>query len=117
MTASFSKSSLLSRQVRSQLTEGSGIRKIDFSQIVETVKKDGFIRRLLKGGRSLVGFAARVLFGAFDFSSAVDWLVERGYELVQFDWNQSDEELQQQQKQAIDALFGVWGGTVGVSFI
>ncbi len=113
MSASIVKSGLLSRQIRNVVTEGSGIRKINFTEVVETVRKGDFLKRLFVRGKNLLGFAASFLFGDFSFSDAVDWITDAAFELVQFDWNQTDAEIRQEQEQLELSLFSTWGGFIG----
>ena len=113
MTASFTKSNLLSRQIRTAVTEGTGFRKINFNEIVSVVEEGDSLRKFFIRAKNFASWSWGFLFGNFSFSGAVDWITDTAFELVQFDWNQTDEEIRQEQEQLELSLFSTWGGFVG----
>lgn len=115
MSASFTKSSLLSRAIRKTATGGSGIRKIDFSDLVDR-ESDGagsIVKAIFRGGKALLGWAASALFKAFSFVDAAGWLQDKVYQFLEFDWNASDAELKEIIKQQELAIYSQLGTIVG----
>lgn len=114
MSASFTKSGLISRSIRRAVTDGSGIRKIDFSDLIDRKRGlGGIVKAIWRGGKALLGWAASALFGAFSFSDAVGWLQDKVYELAEFDWNSSDEELKALIYQEELQIYSQFGSFVG----
>jgi len=118
MALTIAKASLLSRTVRSGLSQ-NGTRKIDLDMTFAE-QGEGIVEKIFDIGRQLVGFITNLpsLVSNIRVSATAifGWLVATTTSISQFDWNATDTEL----RAAIDArnvaLSGVWGGVVGTTF-
>lgn len=111
------KAGLLSRSLRKSASGSkNGIRKIDLTAGIESIKdkKGGIIASIFQAGKRLLGFISKGLkFITWSASAIFEWGVERYYELVNFDWNESDAELRSRQNEYTISLAKVWGGMIG----
>lgn len=101
-------------------TGGDGIlsvaaRKIkNLSRLEGQGEEGGLLQRLFNMGGALVGFIGK-LVGAISFSvtAAVGWIFGRIEQIKAFDWNATDQELQQMIDGQNVAIASAWGNVVG----
>lgn len=114
-----SKSSLLSRTLRKSLSGSkNGIRKIDLTDGIESIPQErGIIKFLFNAAKKLIGFfGAAIGFIAWSAQSIFEWGVDRYFEIKEFDWNASDQELKKIQQTYTQQLFQIWGQFLGQGF-
>lgn len=111
-------SDLISRAERSAI----GDRVLDPSGDIEEQKDDegNLITSIWRGLGRLTGFlinAAKAIWSGIAFSIQAVWgaCVQAGLSLYFFDWNQTDEELNQIVRANYNALGGALGGAVGTN--
>lgn len=113
MAIAISEDSLISKAVRTAV----GVRKINPLQAStkEQDQKGNFLGWIWQGAKKLVGFLVKSIFGAIRFTLTALWsAIHTSVDFIMnFNWNISDEALDQQVKGRWDALGGVLGGAVG----
>lgn len=121
MPLSLSLGNLASRAARSAATNGSGIRRFAVSALGEQASGDGgnIITKVWNGFSRFAGFLISGVISQLTavFQWSVSALVGLLFSTVQFiwtfNWNASDEQLDQNIQGSFDALGGTLGGTIG----
>lgn len=118
MTLSLSISSLRSRAIRAAATANTGIRRIAVNATSTPENQDDpLYNGLEKFGQSLMKGTLSVFSNIFSFSWTKFWgqAVKASLFLLNFNWNISDKQLDDQIKQAEIALAGARGSLAGQS--
>lgn len=112
------QASRFSKIVRRELTDRQGFRKIDFSQAVTNIqgRQQNVIQRVLNWGRSFLNWGIGKLFEklrSIKFADIWEKLRVSKEEIMQFDWNASDSEIDEMIRQHNLNSWAVWGELFG----
>ena len=118
MTLVIRASNLFSRIERSRLVGGDGIRKISTSLRFSTAddeEEGGIIQRIIRPAVRFLGWAISGIIRGLGFSATkiFQWFVNGVNALYRFDWNRSDAEIRQLQRNNNLAMASIWGSVTG----
>lgn len=118
MTLAISASNLLSRVTRSNLAGRDGLRKISMSlrfSDADDGDGGGLINRLFRPVVRFLGWAISGIIRGLGFSATkiFQWFVNGVSAVYRFDWNRSDAEIRQLQRNNNLAMASIWGSFVG----
>lgn len=106
---------LKSRDITRDITDFLGGRTISLSHSTKQEEGGGLISWIVGAAKKVVGFVINTLGNAFSFSFSKLWslFVSTSTFIWNFNFNATDEQLDQQVKQAWNSLAGMAGGTLG----
>lgn len=108
------KAALASRKVRTAIAGARGIRNISNITSYEQQNRGGFLSSILNFARGIRGAILGVLnFFSIDFGAAFQWLFNAAAGIARFDWNKTDQEIENLIKQQSITVSSVWGAFVG----
>lgn len=129
-----SSKTLISRAIRINITKGvtgvsllssnplntignTGIRRIDKASAItkNQANNQGFLGWLWDSAKSLVGWVFKAATGGIAWTWTGTWgtIVQTIEKIKAFNWNQTDQEIEQSIKSRNTQLAGIWGGVLG----